>query len=94
MIAHGAAHFLKERLFEHSDKYRVPVCRDCGLLAIRVQPDTSLNGRLTMHCPRCNYNTNVAEVDMPYAYKLLTQELVSTLVVPRIEATATGDTAM
>lgn len=94
MIAHGAAQFLKERLFLHSDQYRVPVCRDCGLLAIRVQPNTSLNGRLSMHCPRCNYNTNVVEVAMPYAFKLLSQELMSTLVVPRIEVTAEEDTAM
>ena len=91
MIAHGAAQFLKERLFEHSDKYRVPVCRDCGLLAIRVEPETSLNGRMTMHCQRCNFNTNVVEVDMPYAFKLLTQELVSTLVVPRIDVVSSRE---
>ena len=67
--AHGILHFLKERFMECSDNYRVFVCKKCGMMA-NVNPSKKI-----YECKPCNNNTHFAQIRIPYAFKLLTQEV-------------------
>jgi DNA-directed RNA polymerase II subunit RPB2 len=77
-IAHGAARFTRGRLYDCSDKYQVNVCRHCGMIAV-------FNDAMGIHmCKTCDNRTDFAYVEIPYACKLLFQELQTMNVVPRI----------
>lgn len=89
LISHGATRFCKERLFDVSDKYQVNVCKKCGMIAACNDGNNSnkfyANSDFTIHsCRTCGNKTDFALVDMPYANKLLFQELQTINVVPRI----------
>ena len=62
-IAHGTTKFLKERLFENSDPYQVSVCGTCGNFATTKE-----------YCKHCDTDV-VSRVNLPYASKLLIDEL-------------------
>eukprot|EP00968_Pinguiococcus_pyrenoidosus_P001842 scaffold91_cov254-Pinguiococcus_pyrenoidosus.AAC.9 len=81
LIAHGAANFLRDRFFSNSDAYRIFVCDECGLFAI-AEKDKKLM------CMRCKENPNrkktFSQVFLPYACKLLFQELMAMCIAPRL----------
>jgi DNA-directed RNA polymerase II subunit RPB2 len=78
MISHGASRFTKGRLYDASDKYSVHVCKKCGLIA-------AYNDKLHIHhCKTCDNRTDFSYVEIPYACKLLFQELITMNVAPRI----------
>ena len=77
MIAHGAAEFLKETLQDRSDNYRVYICKKTGLIAA-VNPEKGLYNSFSGN------TTDFSEVRIPYAFKLLLQELQSMSIASRL----------
>jgi hypothetical protein len=76
-IAHGTSNFLAERMLHVSDNYRVFICKKCGMHA-NVNTEKSIYS-----CKYCKNNTDIAQVRMPYAFKLLNQELYTMNVMMR-----------
>ncbi|CAH1800113.1 unnamed protein product [Owenia fusiformis] len=72
LIGYGASMLLLERLMISSDAFEVDVCNKCGLLAY------------SGWCHYCKSSTDVSSLKMPYACKLLFQELQSMNIVPRL----------
>ena len=78
MVSHGASRFTRGRIYDASDKYQAYVCKKCGLIA-------SYNDSLHIHhCRTCDNRTDFSYVEIPYACKLLFQELITMNVVPRL----------
>ena len=69
VVAHGMAEFTKERLMECSDMFSCYSCKNCGLLAI-ANPEQSI-----WACRGCGNTTDFSHINIPYATKLLLQEL-------------------
>jgi DNA-directed RNA polymerase II subunit RPB2 len=78
MVAHGASQFNKERLLYVSDLFVTQVCKKCGMLA-------AFNNKEHIHkCRFCNNTTDFNQIHLPYACKLLFQELITMNIAPRI----------
>ena len=79
MISHGASSFLKERLLDVSDAFRVHVCEICGLMTPVAKVSQG-----QFECRPCRNKTRIAQVVIPYAAKLLFQELGAMNVATRM----------
>jgi len=78
-IGHGAAMTLKERLLDESDRELIDVCGQCGMAAVENVEQRRV------YCPNCGEETDVHEIEMSYAFKLLLDEMKALGIAPRIE---------
>lgn len=78
MLSHGASAVLLDRLMHQSDEFEMKVCRHCGLIAESLSPlaPSGVAGYRD-YCRNCRVGgaENIATVKLPYAAKLLHQEL-------------------
>ena len=72
LIGYGATQLLLERLMISSDAFAVNACQKCGFLGY--------NG----YCVYCKSARNVVKLTIPYATKLLFQELLAMSISPRL----------
>ncbi|MBU0460682.1 MAG: DNA-directed RNA polymerase subunit B [Nanoarchaeota archaeon] len=75
-VAHGASLLLKERF--DSDKIVLPICEQCGLVAVE---DHYKNRK---YCLMCGEDIKINNVEMSYAFKLLMDEFRSLGVYPKL----------
>jgi len=73
LVGYGASGLLVERLMLSSDVFSVFVCEKCGFLAYRSW------------CQYCKCSIYIANLKIPYACKLLFQELQSMNISPRLK---------
>jgi len=79
VISHGVSSFLRERLFEVSDPFDVAICSQCGNFAEPSCDDNCgenfkfrTRGKF---CRNCFSKDDIHMVKIPYAFKLLIQEI-------------------
>jgi DNA-directed RNA polymerase III subunit RPC2 len=73
LVAYGAAQLLLERLMLSSDAHQVDICGTCGMMGYQN------------YCQTCKKTQGVVTMTIPYAAKLLIQELLSMNVSARLK---------
>ncbi len=77
-VGHGTSLLQKERMTNQSDKTTELICQDCGSIAM----ENKITGE--KYCESCGSN-NVEEIEMSYGFKLLTNELKSLTIHPKLD---------
>ena len=75
-LAHGASLLLKERF--DSDKTIVPVCETCGMLGVYDE------FKKRSYCTLCGDASEISNIELSYAFKLLMDEMKSLCLYPRL----------
>lgn len=91
MLAQGVPYFAKDRLMDQSDSSKMWFCKICGLLATFIPGDPTNKVPEVKECRLCN-TTDVALVRIPYATKLMIQELAQANIIIRVLITTTKET--
>eukprot|EP01133_Synstelium_polycarpum_P012922 gene12922-15179_t len=73
LIGYGASALIMERLMISSDRFTVYACKQCGFLGYEGW------------CQYCKSTLQVSTLQIPYACKLLFQELQAMNIVPRLK---------
>ncbi len=76
-VAHGASMLLKERF--DADRTIVPVCENCGLIAIHNE------FKKRSYCTVCGEDVEINNIEISYAFKLILDELKALGVYPRLQ---------
>ncbi|HIP16325.1 MAG TPA: DNA-directed RNA polymerase subunit B [Methanothermococcus okinawensis] len=85
LIGHGAALLLKERLFDESDPYECYICSNCGEIAIYDHRKGIKYCQVCGEMEDAQSNKKIPKVKMPYAFKLLLDELKSMGINPKLK---------
>lgn len=80
LVAYGGSNMILERLMLSSDAFVADICSVCGLLGYNN------------YCTFCKSKQGVAKVTIPYACKLLFQELLAMNVCPKLKIVSATDT--
>jgi DNA-directed RNA polymerase II subunit RPB2 len=71
LLCNGTSRFLSEKFYDHSDGFKVYICRGCGKYSV-------VNNKLLRYkCATCGGDADITEVDSSWSSKLFMQELHS-----------------
>lgn len=74
LLAHGTSSFLTSRIFDRSDAFHIPICNNCHIMSNHKD-----------ECHLCR-NTDLISTRLPFASKLLFQQLTACLIGSKFSA--------
>ncbi len=85
IICHGLPLFVKERYVDTTDNFTCYICSKCGLiLSMKIETDICI----CVECNKLPENQEIVhaiKIELPFAFKLLTQELIASNILPKIK---------